>query len=165
MQDEGDPSDGALPQHGLELRVLLQHPAQHHLRQDLIQLDGRDGRRSGLDATARGFLPLGAPLAAAHVEVDGEPRLLRRAPQGVPHLVKQPLLRVEGLELHALQAQLGAVVQLLHRRFNIVDRQEPQPKQPLGRGAAKLGGPLVVGPYEHGVQILIPQLNPAFSPP
>ena len=125
IDNKGNPADGTFAQYHPELWVAMQYPRHDHRNEHLVELNRRYRRGSGLDAAPRGFLSLGAPLTAADMEGDRETGILRGVPQRFPHCVPDFLFRHERLELHSLQSQSRAVVQLIDRCLDAMSRDPP----------------------------------------
>src|SRR5207247_329431 len=134
-------------QHGWPaLRV---HSAMRQPRRARAPPDDRRGA-DALPLVADGGAP---PLE--DVERDDEARLLRGGPHGLPHLVPHGHRRAPRDEHGAVQAEGGAVAELVRRELGVVVGETPEPVVATGLGAVELGDVLVVRVIDGGEQRVV----------
>ena len=138
--------------------MALAHAGEDHGHAHLVHLHRRDGRPRADDRRVADALHLVADGGAApleDVERDDEARLLRGGPHGLPHLVPHGHRRAPRDEHGAVQAERGAVAELVRRELGVVVGETPEPVVATGLGAVELGDVLVVRVIDGGEQRVV----------
>ena len=171
LEHERHPADAALDRHELQVGEAREHAARDEVDalqpvlQEHLARRVRVGRRGAVARDALGP-ERRRHLAAADVEVDREPGLLRDRPQRVPVRlaeVGQPeALRFTGEE-DAAVARVEVALDLLDRLVDVPERHGHDREQPACVGRRPVAQEVVVRAHAHELELVVADAEEALA--